>query len=146
MIKKVNEEVREVYLRHAVGFLIASLIQAGIVFITEKSGISSLNAPFTFTQLLAHIIVGQIAGFILLYIMNRVEAVARLNAWITGAIYGTLAWWLLLTVNSMLGKVNAPWSQGITTVVSSLAAFMAYGIISASVINRYERKYAHRYT
>lgn len=134
------------YYKYSIGFLIASLIQAGIVFISEMTGISTLNAPFTFTQLLTHIIVGQVAGFILLFVMNRVEVIAEANIFIVGAIYGTLAWWLLLTINSMLGKVNAPWYQGISAMVSTLLAFIAYGIISAFAIKRYEGKYNRRYT
>lgn len=92
------------YFKCALGFLIASLVQAGIIFVNESTGISSLNAPFTLTQLLAHIIVGQIAGFLLLFIINRVEAISWANVWAVGAIYGVIVWWIILTITQHLEK------------------------------------------
>lgn len=131
------------FLKFSSGFLLASLFQALIVYLGELMGISTLDAKFTFGQLLTHIVVGQAAGYILLVLIARVEALSHTKTVIIGAVYGTLLWWLLLTINSALGNVNAPWNEGISTILVSLSAFMAYGMISAFAIRRYGRKYSH---
>lgn len=59
------------YIKYSLGFLVASLIQAGIVALAEFLNISSLNVKITASQLLIHILAGQIAGYILLFIVKK---------------------------------------------------------------------------
>lgn len=122
------------YLKYSTGFLIASLVQAGIIMITEKLGISSLGAKLTAMQLLTHILAGQIVGYILLLVMRKVEVVNKTNLWVIGSIAGTITWLVLLSINSSIGKVNAPWNEGILTVLASLLAFVTFAIISSYTI------------
>lgn len=130
------------YLKHSIGFLIASIIQALIIISTEFLGVSSLGARFTFTQILAHIIVGQIVGYILLLITRSLKIINTDNFFTTGIIVGVISWIIILSINSTLGVVNAPWTQGSLTVLASIIAFIAYGVIVVYTIKRYEnRKY-----
>ena len=125
------------YLNYSVGFLIASLIQAGIILATESLGLSALGAKLTATQLLTLIIAGQVVGYILLSIMRKLEIVRTASVWTIGSITGFTAWLVLLSINSALGKVRAPWAQGFSTVISSLIAFIAFGIIASYTIKKY---------
>jgi uncharacterized membrane protein YagU involved in acid resistance len=127
-------------LKYSTGFLIASLIQAGIVMATEFLGISSLGAKLTAMQLITHIIVGQIIGYIILYIIRKSNAFSTTNTWAIGSITGFIAWLILLSINSAIGKVNAPWTQGFPTVLSTLIAFIVFGIIATYTIKRYGYK------
>lgn len=137
---KVKRMCLHMYLKYSTGFLIASLIQAGIVMATESLGISTLGAKLTAMQLLTHIIVGQIIGYILLYIIRKSKVVSTTNIWGMGSITGFIAWLILLSINSAIGKVNAPWTQGFPTVLSTLIAFIAFGIIATYTIKRYGYK------
>lgn len=124
-------------LKYSIGFLIASVVQAASIMLTETFGISSLGANFTATQLIIHILAGQIAGYILLYIVNKLKIINKINIGVIGAIWGIVVWTIILSINSIQGTVNAPWVQGISTVLSSIIAFVLYGIISSSTIKRY---------
>jgi len=125
------------YLKYSMGFLIASLIQAGIILATESLGLSTLGAKLTAMQLLTHIIAGQVVGYILLSIIRKLEVVSTANVWAIGSITGITAWLILLSINSALGKVKSPWTQGFSTVISSLIAFIAFGIIATYTIKKY---------
>ncbi len=125
------------YLKYSTGFLIASLIQAGIIMVTEALGISTLGAKLTAIQLLTHILAGQALGYILLFIIRKSQFVNKLNMWVIGIITGAIAWLVLLYINSALNKVNAPWEQGISTVMSSMIAFIAFAVIAAYTIKTY---------
>lgn len=122
------------YLKYSTGFLMASLLQAGIIMLTEKLGISTLGAKLTAMQLLTHILAGQAVGYILLMVMRKFENVSKANFWTIGITTGILAWLILLTINSSMGKVNPPWSEGISTVLASMIAFITMGLILSYTI------------
>ncbi|SJZ31417.1 hypothetical protein [Selenihalanaerobacter shriftii] len=115
------------------GFLIASLLQAGIVFIGESLNISALNPKFSITQLLIHILVGQVAGWILFYLVNNSESIAAINTWLIGIIYGTLVWAVILPIAASQGTITASWMQG-TNLLISLTAFLAFGLITSYTV------------
>ncbi|WP_202961237.1 hypothetical protein [Haloplasma contractile] len=119
------------------GFLIASIIQALIIIVTETIGISNLGAKFTIMQLLTHVLVGQIIGFILLFIMKKFKVEGKINIWIFAVISGVVTWFIILSINSTIGKVNPPWTQGFLTVFSSLTAFILFSVIVTFTIKRY---------
>lgn len=128
------------YLKYSLGFLIASLLQAVIVASTEFLNISSLNANFTISQLIIHILAGQIAGYIILFIMRKVESIGKVNSLLLGIIWGIIVWAIIIPINVSLGKINAPWSMGAATLIPSIIAFMLYGIISAYTIKANDLK------
>lgn len=130
------------YLKHSIGFLIASFVQAAIIMLTETLGISYLGAKFTAIQLILHVLAGQVAGYALLFILRRTEDIIHVNTVIVGSIFGLIVWAVILTINSMRGAVRAPWNQGISTVLSSMFAFIIYGIISTYTIKKYGYKKA----
>jgi len=126
-----------VSLKYSIGFLIASLVQAAIVMAAEGLNISSLDAKLTPVQLLIHILTGQVVGYLLLVIMRNVKSIARMAAWVLGSAAGTIVWFVTLYVNSQQGKVNAPWNQGLPTILSSLLAFIVFGILVVDTIKRH---------
>lgn len=128
------------YLKYSIGFLIASLIQAGTIMLAETLGISSLGAKLTVMQLITHILAGQIAGYVLLYIMRKSEVINKVNIWVIGIIWGIIVWAIILTINSMQGTIKAPWSQGLSSVLSSMIAFIIYSVISTYTIKKYIHK------
>ena len=122
------------YMKYSTGFLIASLVQAGIIMLTEKLGISTLGAKLTAMQLLTHILAGQVVGYILLLTMRKIEIINKANFWVIGFVTGIIAWTILLSINSSIGKVNAPWNEGVSTVLSSIIAFITMGVIASYTI------------
>lgn len=128
------------YWKYSTGFLIASLIQAVLILTFESLNISNLGAKLTLMQLIIHILAGQVAGFLLLWIMRTVKQIGEANLWVTGIIFGFLVWTILLTINSMQGVVNAPWREGLLTVVSTLFAFIVFGIVSTYTIKEYGKE------
>jgi uncharacterized membrane protein YagU involved in acid resistance len=123
--------------KYSLGFLMASLLQAGIVMATEALGVSTLGAKLTAMQLLIHILVGQVLGYLLLFIINKFKSIYKTNFLAIGSIYGIITWSILLSINSAIGKVKAPWTQGFSTILSSLIAFIAFGIIATYTIKSY---------
>jgi hypothetical protein len=128
------------YWKYAVGFLIASLIQAGIIMVSEFSGLSTLDAKFTFGQLIIHILAGQAAGFLLMVMLQIVNEVAKNTFWIIGTVYGIIVWAVLIPINSAQGAINQPWTQGLSTIIASLIAFVAYGLISTFTVKNIGRE------
>lgn len=124
------------YLKYSAGFLIASLVQAAIIMASEKLGISTLGAKLTAIQLLTHILAGQVVGYLLLFIMRKFKTINKASFWVIGIIAGIIAWLILLSINSSIGKVNAPWNEGISTVLASMIAFITMGIISSYTIKK----------
>ena len=124
------------YWKYSLGFLIASLVQAAIIAISEFLGISTLGAKITFGQLIIHILVGQAAGFLLMVIMQGIKGIAKINFWLVGSIYGAVVWLALVLINSVQGRINAPWTQGASTIIASLLAFVVYGVIVTYTIKK----------
>ncbi|WP_143018593.1 MULTISPECIES: hypothetical protein [unclassified Candidatus Frackibacter] len=120
-------------MNYFIGFLLASLAQAGIVFTGESLNISTLNPKFSLGQLLIHIIVGQIAGWILVYLVNNVKSIASLSKWLIGIIYGFLVWVIVLPIAASQGTITTTWMQG-TNLIISLTAFLLFGIIVAYTV------------
>lgn len=96
------------HIRYSLGFMIASIIQAGIVMLAEDVGISQLGAKLTITELIIHILAGQVVGYILLFIIRIAKPIQRLNAFITGAVWGIIIWAILIPLNAVQGKVTLP--------------------------------------
>jgi len=128
------------YWKYSLGFLIASLTQAAIIAVSEALGISTLGAKITFGQLIIHILAGQAAGFLLMVIMQGTTGIAKTNFWLLGSIYGVIVWAALVSINSAQGTIHAPWTQGTTTIIASLLAFVVYGIVAAYTIKRYKKQ------
>jgi len=125
------------YWKYSLSFLIASLVQAGIIIGAEMLRLTSLGAKLTIMQLIIHVLAGQLAGFLLFYLMQRLNAIGKADLWIVGIVYGTILWVILLTLNSWRGAVKAPWSLGLPSILISLAAFITYGVIATYTIKKY---------
>lgn len=125
------------YWKYSLGFLIASLVQAAIIAISEALGVSTLGAEITFGQLIIHILAGQAAGFLLMVIMQGIKGIAQTNFWLLGSIYGAIVWVALISINAAQGTINSPWAQGSSTIIASLLAFVVYGTTAAYTIKRY---------
>lgn len=125
-------------LKLSTGFLFASVAQAFVIWLTESLGLSALGASLTPMQLLTHIGIGQVAGFILAYLMDWVR-LGDWSVWTIGTVYGVLFWWIGLAIQSALGTVRAPWAVGFGTVLSSLVAFIVFGVIAAARIRSVRR-------
>ncbi|TRM11743.1 hypothetical protein FH966_08660 [Lentibacillus cibarius] len=125
------------YVKYSLGFLIASLIQAGIVMFAENTGISQLGAKLTLFQLITHILAGQVAGYILLIIIRKVDYVQNRSLITISAVWGALVWVTLVPLNAAFGKVVLPWEAGIGTIMSSLLAFIVFGFIATYTIKHY---------
>lgn len=125
------------YWKYSLGFLIASLVQAGIIAASEFFDISNLGAKITFGQLIIHILAGQAVGFLLMVIMQSIKSIAKMNYWLAGSIYGAIVWAILVSINSAQGTINAPWTQGAATIIASLSAFVVYGLIVTYTIKKY---------
>lgn len=125
------------YFKYSLGFLIGSLLQAGIVMLAENIGISQMGAKLTVFQLITHILAGQVAGYILLFIIRKVEFVQNMGIIVTGTIWGVIIWAIVIPLNAAQGKVTLPWDAGIGTVISSLLAFIVFGIIATFTIKHY---------
>jgi hypothetical protein len=122
------------HLKYSLGFLVASLVQAGIVALTEYLNISSLGVNITVLQLLIHILAGQIAGYILIFIIRKIDSIGNANSLPLGTVWGIIVWAAIIPINASMGKINAPWSMGSATLLPSIIAFILYGIISAHTI------------
>lgn len=125
------------YWKYSLGFLIASLVQAAIIAASEFLGISTLGAKITFGQLIIHILAGQAVGFLLMVIMQGIKRIAKTDLFLLGCIYGAIVWAILVSINSAEGTINAPWTQGASTIIASLLAFVVYGIIVTYTIKKY---------
>nr|WP_144920541.1 hypothetical protein [Paenibacillus bovis] len=122
------------YIKYSSGFMIASLIQAAIIAFAEDAGLSHLGAKLTLTQLLIHILAGQVVGYILLFIIRKMNIAQRLNTFVIGVIWGMIVWAGLIPINAAQGKVKLPWEAGIGTVISSVLAFVIFGVIATHTI------------
>lgn len=125
------------YLKLSFGFLVASLLQFGLIELLEWTRISNLGPEVTFLQILIHVIVGQIGGFILLYLYRKFHDLRDTNYWITGAVYGVVVWAILIPIQANFERVNNPWDEGAATLIASAFTFAIYGIIAAYTIERY---------
>jgi hypothetical protein len=132
-------ELSKVYLKYSIGFFIASLVQAGVVILTEFMNISSLGVNITFSQLLIHVIAGQIAGYILLLAMRKIEFIRNSGIFPVGITWGILVWAIIIPINTALGKINAPWLNA-PSFLFSVIAFILFGIISSYTIKMVDYK------
>jgi len=132
-------ELSKMYLKYSLGFLIASLAQAAVVALTEFMNISSLGVNMTFSQLLIHVIAGQIAGYILLLTMRKIEFIRNAGTLPIGITWGIIVWAIIIPINSAQGKINAPWLNT-PTLLFSIIAFILFGIISANTIKMIDFK------
>ena len=131
------------YIKYSLGFLVASLVQAGIIWLTETAGLSTLDAKFTLTQILIHVLAGQIAGYLLLLAYRNIAGIEKYGTLFVGLIYGLIVWAVLIPINSIvLNDINPPWTQGMYTLVSSLIAFIVFGVMAARTIKSHGYKHA----
>jgi hypothetical protein len=129
-------------------FAVASLVQASVISIGDWSGFSTFKADLKFWQLLVHLGVGQIAGYILLALFRRNRTFAgRYGGTSLGILYGLAIWGIVLSLGTAVGLVQSSgWRSG-TGMMTTIMAFLAYGIIAGTiaggVVNRSEQHAVH---
>lgn len=127
------------YIKYSIWFAIASIIQAGIVLASEKLGLSTLGIVLTPTQFLIHILAGQIFGYLLVFTVRILKIAKESYIWLSGVIMGIVAWFVLYSFNSAIDAVTVPWTQGLSSILSSLTAYLVFGLIVAYAIIRTKR-------
>lgn len=70
-------------------------------------------------------------------IMQGIRGITKINFWLLGSIYGAIVWAALVSINSAQGTIHAPWTQGASTIIASLLAFVVYGVTTTYTIKRY---------
>lgn len=126
------------YTKYAWGFLLAAFIQAVIIIAGEFLNISNLNPDYTVMQFVTHFLTGLIVGYIILFIMRKVDALGKANTWLLGITFGVLVWAINLTIQSNAGNVNAPWQEGTGTVIVSLIAFITFGYLAVRTVKKHD--------
>lgn len=83
-----------------------------------------------------HILAGQAVGFLLMVITQGIKDIAKISFWLVGSVYGAVVWIALVSINSAQGTIQAPWTQGASTIIASLLAFVVYGVIATYTIKK----------
>lgn len=125
-------------LKYSLGFLIASLVQMGIIIFTESFNISLLGARLTLIQVLNLILLGQFFGYFFLFVLRLIANTESINYLTNGIILGVIVWTIVLPFASFAGQIRAYPQHEITTIITSLSAFLAYGIITSYTIRKYD--------
>jgi hypothetical protein len=82
--------------------------------------------------------VKKVIGYIILLIMKRNKFIGKANIWLIVFLFGFLSWVILLSLNSRIGNINSPWSQGTLTVLPSLIVFILFSYIIIYTIRNFE--------
>ncbi len=126
------------YVKYSAWFALASVLQALIVLASEKLGLSTLGIVLTPAQFAIHILAGQFFGYLFLIAVRLVIKIKIAPAWLSGIGLAIIAWFALYSFNAALDAVQVPWTQGLTTIVSTLVAYLVFGLIVAYTVKKYE--------
>lgn len=122
-------------IKYSIGFLSASLIQGGLVLI-----LNSLSIGTTYNNsLLYYILTGQVAGYLLLYVIKNIKILAEINDFVIGFIFGILIWTISLPITFMIGTVDITWNF---SILSDIITYGIFGIMAQNAIKTYGTKNA----
>jgi hypothetical protein len=114
-------------------FAAASLMQASVITIGDWSGFSTFEADLELWQLLVHIAVGQIAGYILLVLFRKYRAlVGKYGGASFGILYGLAIWGIVLSLGTAVGLVRSTGWQSGNGMMTTILAFLVYGMITGA--------------
>lgn len=115
-------------------FALGSLVQAAIISIGDWTGYSTFPADLKVWELAIHVGVGQINGYILLTLFRKYRsALERYGGTSLGILYGLVAWGIILSLGTAINFVKSTGWQSGTGMLTTIFAFLAYGIIAGTV-------------
>lgn len=116
------------YLTTSLWFITASVLQAAVLWIALSLGLTSFNPGFTAAGLIGHLVVGQVAGYLLYSFLSGRAKVAGLSY---GVVYGIFLWVAIaLLIAPGLGLFTSPLVVGVNATLTTLAAFLVYGAVA----------------
>jgi len=116
------------YATTSLWFIAASLLQAAVVWTALRMGLTTFNPGFTVTGLIGHLVVGQVAGYLL---YSFLSGRARIAGVIYGIVYGIFLWLAIaLLIAPGLGLFTSPLTVGVNATLTTLAAFLVYGAVA----------------
>lgn len=126
------------YFKSSAWFVLASLVQAGIVWAAFQLGWTRFNASLTTSRLLIHLIIGQVAGYLFLTWHKGRPEISGIG---TGLVYGALLWgFLALLLGPAVGFIPSPLGVGMNATLVTLAAFLAFGLIVGAAADAIARE------
>lgn len=116
------------YLTTSLWFIAASALQAVVAWTALRLGLTTFNPGFTPTMLLGHLVVGQVAGYLL---YSFLSGRARIPGVSYGIVYGIFLWVVIaLLIAPALGLFTSPLVVGVNATLTTLAAFLVYGAVA----------------
>lgn len=116
------------YLTTSLWFIAASLLQAAVVWTALRMGLTTFNPGYTLTFLVGHLVVGQVAGYLL---YSFLSGRARVPGVSYGIVYGIFLWVVIaLLIAPGLGLFTSPLVVGVNATLTTLAAFLVYGAVT----------------
>lgn len=116
------------YLTMSLWLIAASLLQAAVVWAALRMGWTTFNPGFTLPFLVGHLVVGQVAGYLLYRFLSGRTRVPGLSY---GIVYGIFLWVVIaLLIAPGLGLFTSPLTVGVNATLTTLAAFLVYGAVT----------------
>lgn len=116
------------YLTMSLWLIAASTLQAAVVWAALRMGLTTFNPGFTLPFLVGHLVVGQVAGYLL---YSFLSGRARIPGVSYGIVYGIFLWVVIaLLIAPGLGLFTSPLVVGVNATLTTLAAFLVYGAVA----------------
>lgn len=116
------------YLTTSLWFAAASVLQAAVVWAALRMGLTTFNPGFTIPFLVGHLVVGQVAGYLLYSFLSGRAHVPGISY---GVVYGIFLWIVIaLLIGPGLGLFTSPLVVGVNATLTTLAAFLVYGAVA----------------
>lgn len=116
------------YLTTSLWFIAASALQAITVWTALRVGLTNFNPGFSYTGLFGFLVVGQIAGYLLISFFG---GRAQIFGIAYGAIYGFFLWIVIaLLLAPALNLFTSPLQIGVNASIVTLISFLIYGAVT----------------
>ncbi len=125
------------YLKYSIGFFLASLAQGGVLLLASALGVLVTDIRVSFGAAVYFVLAGQLAGYLLWYILDNIKQIGKMLPWVIGLFYGLIYWVVAIAVLRHFVKV--PKDMVLPTLLSGMVAFIVYGFVAAYSIKRFLR-------
>ncbi|MEW6244496.1 MAG: hypothetical protein AB1497_09600 [Bacillota bacterium] len=125
------------YLTYSIGFFLASLAQGGVLLLAAALGMFVTDIRVNFRAIVYFVLVGQLAGYLLWYVLDNIKQIGKMLPWVIGLFYGLIYWVFAIAV--LRHFVRAAKDMLLPTLLSSMAASIVYGFVAAYAIKRFLR-------
>lgn len=116
------------YLTMSLWLAAASVLQAAVVWAVLRLGLTTFNPGFTPAFLVGHLVVGQVAGYLLYSFLSGRALIPGVSY---GVVYGFFLWVAIaLLIAPGLGLFTSPLAVGVNATLTTLAAFLVYGVVA----------------